>query len=149
MNLKVIFDLPYACHNWLLEELTGGNNALVRIYSKYIKFVNNLHKNKRQSIKSLLRIVQDNVKSTTGGNLRKIFLDTGIKVVPGVTSKFQMRDHQVYKTPEGEEWRLPMLVSLLEIREENWEILYDDEEENESAPGENDVKDMIDEVCTG
>ena len=60
-----------------------------------------------------------------------------------------MRDHQVYKTPEGEEWRLPMLVSLLEIREENWEILYDDEEENESAPGVNDVKDMIDEVCTG
>ena len=46
-------------------------------------------------------------------------------------------------------WRLPMLVSLLEIREENWEILYNDEEENESAPGVNDVKDMIDEVCTG
>lgn len=60
-----------------------------------------------------------------------------------------MRDHQVYKTPEGEEWRLPMLVSLLEIREKNWEILYNDEEENESAPGVNDVEDMIDEVCTG
>ena len=88
VNLKVIYDLPYACHNRLVEELTGGNHALVRIYSKYIKFINNLVKNKRDSIKCLLKIVQDDVRSTTRGNLRKILLDKGMLIVPGVTNRF-------------------------------------------------------------
>ena len=148
VNLKVIYELPYACHNWLVEELTGGNHALVRIYSKYIKFINNLVNNKRDSIKSLLKIVQDNVRSTTGGNLRKILLDTGMLIVPGVSNRFELRNFRVYQNNEREEWRLPLLISLLEIREENWEIMFSDDDDNKLEAGDNDVEDMIVEVCT-
>ena len=73
VNLKVIYDLPYGCHNWLVEELSGGQHALVLIYSKYIKFISSLKENKRTSLRFLLNIVQNDVRSTTGGNLRKIF----------------------------------------------------------------------------
>ena len=116
VNIKVIFDLPYGCHNWLVEQLSGGKHALLLIYSKYIKFMNNIKKNKRSSLRYLLNIVQSDVRSTTGGNLRKIFLDTGVQVIPGLTNKANIGDFQVYKYSEEEQWRLPLLVSLLEIR---------------------------------
>ena len=147
VNLKVIFDLPYACHNWLVEELSGGRHALVLIYSKYIQFINNLHKNKRASIRSLLSFVQDDVRSGTGGNLRKIFLDTGVLVVPGQTHKSELWNFRVYDTPAGDEWKLPLLVSLLEIREDNWEVLYVDENDSSALPDDNDIVDMINDVC--
>ena len=63
--------------------------------------------------------MQGDVRSTTGGNLRKIFLDTGVQVIPGTTNKGEISDFRVYKYPEEEHWRLPLLVSLLEIRNDN------------------------------
>ena len=34
-------------------------------------------------------------------------------------------------------------MSLLEIRNDNWELLFNDDGEDEGHPDENDVKDMI------
>ena len=93
VNLKVIFDLPYACHNFLGEELSGRRQALVLIYSKNIQC-------KQASLRSLLRFVKDDVRSGTGGNLKKILLDTKVLVVPGQTHKFELRNFRVYDTQQ-------------------------------------------------
>ena len=44
------------------------------------------------------------------------------------------------------EWKLPLLVSLLAIRDENWEVLFDGDDEDEIQ--ENDIQTLIDEVTT-
>ena len=76
--------------------------------------------------------------------MRKIQLVTGIKIVPGVTAPVQLRNCRIYKAPEGEEWRLPLLQSLLEIRSDNWEILFNEELETHEG---DDISTMIEEVC--
>ena len=86
------------------------------------------------------------MRSTTGGNLRKIFLDTGVQVIPGVTNKADICNFRVYKYDEKEHWRLPLLVSLLEIQNDNWEVLFNDDDEDHID--ENDVKEMIESICT-
>ena len=52
----------------------------------------------------------------------------------------------VHKTPAGEEWRLPFLVSLIEIRDSKWEINFDEE-----AGGlkEDEITNLISTVCVG
>ena len=132
------------CHCWLTEELSGGNHAKVVIFKRFIKFVASLRNNKRQSIKSLLAAVQDDVRSLIGGNLRIIQLttDTPISLV---TSK--LRNFRVYPVPEGEEWRLPLLQSLVEIRSENWEIFFNEESDDDELD-DDDIEMMIKEVCT-
>ena len=52
----------------------------------------------------------------------------------------------MYEIPLGEEWRLGLLRSLLELRQSNWEVLFD--EEGENTLEEDDISEMIDEVCT-
>ena len=51
----------------------------------------------------------------------------------------------VYSAPDGQEWKLPLLVSLLAIRDENWEVLFDGDDEDEIQ--ENDIQTLI-EVTT-
>ena len=57
-----------------------------------------------------------------------------------------LNNYIVYETPEGQEWRLPLLVSLLELRESRWELLYNDETERLN---EDEISVMINDVCTG
>ena len=71
-----------------------------------------------------------------------------MSVTPGLTSPGQFRNCWVYQVPEGDEWKLPLLHSLLEIRSENWEILFNEEEEGIGDFDGDDLSTMIEEVCT-
>ena len=51
----------------------------------------------------------------------------------------------VYNPPEGQEWKLPLMTSLLQIRDSNWEVLFDDEAE---GLGNNIVQIFLDNICT-
>ena len=95
-------------------------------------------------MRSLLHLVKDNCRSITGGNLRKILLDTNICIEPGVTQGIEFNNYQVYKIPEGQEWRIPLIVSLMELRDTRWELLFDEESDKFS---EDDVTFMINNVC--
>ena len=55
VNLKCIFNLPCGTHSWLTEELSEGNHAQVIIYKRFVKFVQTLVNNKRQSLKTLFK----------------------------------------------------------------------------------------------
>ena len=106
VNVKVIFDLPHACHNWLIEKVSGFKHPRKEIYKRFVKFVNNLATNKRSCVKSLFHSVCDDVRSTIGANLRQIKLDTGVHITPGVTTQHEIQHYAEYNVPENEEWRL-------------------------------------------
>ena len=51
------------------------------------------------------------------------------------------------REPENEEWRLGVLESMIQIKQDNWSLIFSDEEE-EDLLEENDIDMMIYEVCT-
>ena len=116
------------------------------IYKKYVNFLGPIAKNRRQEIVHLLNVVKDTCASITGGNLRKILQDTNVRVIPGRSKGFELRNYVVHKTPVGEEWRLPLLVSLLEIRDSNWEINFDEEA---GGLNEDEITNLISSVSVG
>ena len=54
--------------------------------------------------------------SNFGANMRKVLQDTGILIIPGCTRSGDFQQCRVYQPPEGEEWRLGILESLLELK---------------------------------
>ena len=112
----------------------------------FIRFVNSILKSHKPQVKALLHRSINDVRSTTGGNLRDILINTGVKVFPGVTIANQVSKYMVYKIPENNEWKIPLLISLLEIREDRWEILFD-EESTEGKITRDDITTMIDDLC--
>ena len=103
----------------------------------------------RQCLRFLFKYVSDDVCSQVGGNLRTILIQTGVLVVPGRTRPADLNNYRVYTVPEGEEYRIPLLHSLIDIREDNWSILFNEENsDNVEELQENDIFLMIHEVCT-
>ena len=152
VNIRIIFDIPRNSHCWLTEQISG-RHAKQQIYSRYIKFVNTLQSTERQCVKSLFEYVRGDVRSLVGGNLRQIFLDSGVLVEPGATRPSALSQYCVYQVPEGEEFRLPLLVSLLQIRSDNWSVIFNKESggdyrDDDDEIEDNDIVMMINEVCS-
>ena len=146
-NLKIIYNLPYNCHKWIIEEITGGKHARQQMMSLYVKFVESLYNHESPAVSSLLSNVKNNVQSQVGSNLRTIHLETGVAVIPGITKPADISEQRVYKYEEMEIWKVKLLCSLLEIRDQRWEILFD-EEEGTGSLRPDDITAMIDNVAT-
>ena len=146
VNLRVIFDLPMATHCWIVEHLSNGPHAKILMYSRFATFVESLSLCEKPQVKALLQIVKNDPRQTTGSNIRKILIDTGIRVSPGHKNKSQLKQLAAYEAPEEERWKIPLLGSLVEIRDQRWQVLFDDED-NEGKLSEDDVTAMIDHWC--
>ena len=146
-NLRIVYDLPYNAHNWILERMSGGKHARQQMMARFIKFVSSLSEHKSPAVSTLLDKLKNNVQSLVGSNLRLIHLETGVHVVPGLTKPQSLCDHQVYKSDPKDDWKVKLLTSLMEIRDLRWEILFEEENE-EGTLSTDDIIFMIKDVAT-
>jgi F0F1-type ATP synthase epsilon subunit len=72
-------------------------------------------------------------------------LETGSNIIPGVTLKSAIKHHKIYLMPEGHEWKIALIKGILEVREEKWEVLFDDENE---CLNDEDLQLILDHACT-
>ena len=102
-NIKVIYDLPWSTHRWVIEEITG-KSLQVMLLKRFLKFTSSILKTTKPFIKFLLRAVSADVRSNTGSNLRTILLKTGVQAVPGIsgiTMPWQIKMKRLDKVPGG------------------------------------------------
>ena len=142
VNLRILYDIPRETHCWIVEELSEGKHFLQMVYSRFAKYIMMVKQNKRPFLKCLYDIIKNDVKTTAGSNIRTLFLSTGVD--PRFMSRYLLKDWRVH--PPEDNWTVPLLTSLLELRAGNWEVLFDDEEEDLHN---DEVDFIIDAVCTG
>ena len=138
-----MFNLPRETQSWVVEELTGGKHFIQMIYSRFVKYLSVIKNNKKSILRTLYNISANDVRTTTGGNIRKILLHTGMD--PRVEPQSSFSNWRVY-TP-SDSWSVPLLASLLQLRSEEWIVNFDIEEEE--LLGEDDIEFMIEVVCIG
>ena len=73
-SVKTIFDLPWAIHRFYIEPLTGNHHVSRILVRRYMSFIDKIKKSSMSSLKQLLDVVKDDVRLTTGHNLRKIMM---------------------------------------------------------------------------
>ena len=112
---------------------------------RFIKFLDSLAKSERPALQALLSLSCKDVRTTTGANLRHIQNQTGIYIIPGITKANIMNEKHLYKIPEGEEWKVGLIASLMQIRNDKWSILFDEEQDE---LGNDDITFMLDNVST-
>ena len=112
--------------------------------SRYVKFVESLCKHESPAVSSLLFNLKYNVQSLFGSNLLAIHLETGVAVIPGITKPADIAEHHMYKYDKKEIWKVKLLCSL---RDQRWEILFD-EEEGTGSLRPDDITAMIDDIAT-
>ena len=130
-------------HCWIVENLSGGRHLRQMLFTRFIKYIKSLAFNKRLSIRTLFNVIKDDVRSTTGSNIRTILLET--MVDPRELKPYLLREWVVH--PPQDEWTVPLLRNLLEVLNKNWEVVFD-EETGDVAEME-DVEFMIGAICSG
>ena len=144
VNARIMFDIPRESHCWIVEELSECH-ARQMIFSRYVNFIRSLANNKRPSIRALFKTVSKSVRSVTGSNIRRILLETNVPIIPGVSRSIILRNHKVYTTPSQDHWKIPLLKSLLDLRNSQWEVVFDDEEHTLCTT---EIQLMIEDICT-
>ena len=142
VNLTILYDLPHSTHCWIVEELSEGKHFKQMVFSRFLKYIKSIANNKRASLRCLYRLIKDYVRTLTGGNTRQIFLET--KVDPRTSSSHVQKNWRMY--PQLDNWTVPLLRNLIEVRGGNWEVVYDDEAEE--CVTDEELNFMINGICT-
>ena len=96
-------------------------------------------------MKHLLEVAASDVRSVTGSNLRCILRYTDVQVIPGVTRAAAVKEKCLDRIPCGDEWKVPLLYSLLAIREGDFVIPFDDEVDSDE---DNEImKEILENIC--
>ena len=146
--MRIVHGLPRDTHCWIVEEISGGHHAKQQIYSRYVKFVGTLATTSRACVRFLFNYVSGDVRSQVGGNLKRIFHDTGTLIIPGKTRPSALADYRVYPVPGGEEDRVPLILCMKEILADNFEIIFNEEGDDEEQMAANDIQAMLNELCS-
>ena len=139
----MIYNLPWETHCWVIQLITGDNLKCI-LYARFVKFINAIHNSSKPAIKYLYSVSASDVRSITGSNLRSILVDTGIQAIPGTLQLKEIKKTVLHRVPSGEEWKIPLLESLLEVQSGASEILFD-KEENDT--GVNISRDILHSIC--
>ena len=113
-SVKIMFDLPWATHRSLIEPLTGTQHVSRMLVKRYLSFIDKIDKSSKTTLRQLLGLVRNDVRLTTGHNLRTIMMILGknsIDELDCITADFEY-----HKIEENEHWKVNMVKELVDIK---------------------------------
>ena len=138
ITIRMAFKIPSQTHNYLIESLSDCPHAKVMLASRFTQFHKSLIENKKSCIRLLSNISEDDLKTIHGRNLFHLQreLDCDIQ---DLSSSFIKANMKFKLLPNEEQWRIPLLLNLLDIRNDTLEV------ENF---GKEEIQHIIEEICT-
>ena len=113
-SVKVMADLPYPTHRYIVGSLAGGHMK-IKIMKNYLGFIKRVRGSPKFVLRQLYQLSCNDTRTVTGSNLRSILVMTNmIKVAglyPGVVDKIKYLEAE-----DSELWRLGLIGELLDIK---------------------------------
>ena len=78
-SVKITFDLPWATHRYLVEQMTGSPHMRRLLVRRFISFIEKVRNSSKIALSQLLNLVEGVVRMTNGHNLRTIMLQPVLK----------------------------------------------------------------------
>ena len=113
-SIKIMYDLSWQTHRYFMEPLTGRPHVSRILKSRFLSFVNMIEKSNKPALRNLLSLVQNDVRTITGFNLRTIMISAGHSSINDLKSSKPEQDY--CKIPEAELWRVGILKELIDVR---------------------------------
>ena len=117
--MKLAWAVPRWSHNYFVEHVLycGIPSVRQKVLGQYLGFFQKLLTSESSEIRMLANVVGREAGSVTGSNLINLEEEFGLD--PWVSSSHQLAEkYSKYEVPAGDEWRLPLLVKLLDQQRE-------------------------------
>ena len=124
-------------HRYFIEIMSNCLHPQVLLCSRFFKFTTTLQNCNKPPVRLLANLYKDDLRTVYGQNLNSIskMCDTSITELTPHLIKTEM---QYCNVPQAENWRIPLLMELLDIR---------DEKSNLEGFSKQEVYDMLNFVC--
>ena len=114
-SVKVMADLPFATHRYLIEQVSGQQHMSTTLIRNFLKFILSIRNSTKPVLRQLYSITKSDVRTTTGSNLRNILMLTNLKSVDDLLPETV---HEIrYKEIKKEDmWRIPIIMEAMDIK---------------------------------
>ena len=113
--MKVMADLPYATHRYLIEPVSGQQHMSTTVIRNFLNFISRVRQSPKPVLRQLYGIAKDDVRTTTGCNLRNILLLTNLTSVDDLLPS--MVEQISYKEIRPmDKWRVPLIKEVIDMK---------------------------------
>ena len=119
-SVKMMFDLPWATHRYLIEPLTGLPHLRRILVRRFLSFVSMIRKSSKIAISQLLETILSDVRFTTGSNLRTIMLMAEKNTIEELEmGGVEIKYHDIV---ESEVWRVDFIKEVVDLKYGDLEV---------------------------
>ena len=114
-SVKVMADLPYATHRYLIEPLSGQQHMTKTLMRNFLNFTARIQNSPKSVFRQLYNITKNDVRTTTGSNLRNILLLTDLSSVDDLLPNIV--DQIGYKEISNNDlWRVSIIKEAIDMK---------------------------------
>ena len=119
--VKVMFDLPVQTHRYIIEPISQTKHLKIVLLERFLSFLEQIHKSKKNVPKQLLSFIKNDARSTTVSNLRKILLLTEKDTIDEL-SKADVTSLQYQEADPKNKWKINMIKEITDIKFDQLEV---------------------------
>ena len=127
VSVRHMWNLPRESHRFFIEPL-GGTHAKVMIYSRFIKFIQNIqNKSKKMSANYLLQLIKNDTNSITGKNIRQIADDINNFNLLNTDIKELKNKLCFVEQTEENQWKINAIKEITNVKQNEMTIVFDND----------------------
>ena len=114
-SVKVMADLPYSTHRYLIEPLSEQQHMSLTLFRNYLNFIEKVKNSSKKVLRQMYTVAKADVRTTTGSNLRNILLLTNLSSIDDLqpSSLDNIRYHEIL---EEDTWRITLIKEAIDIK---------------------------------
>ena len=137
VSFRIMYGLPRTTHRYFVEKISKKPHVKNILIRNFLNFISQIRKSAKTVAKDLLNLIEYDVESVTGSNLRNIMQLLEKDDIKDLTPN-DAKNIVYHEVPLEEEWRIGVLQELLEVRQNEATL------DNFSYK---DINDMIELIC--
>ena len=110
-----MMDVPISTHRNLIEPISRYPHLRIVLIKRFLKFMDQIRRSSKTVPKLLLHVIQTDVRSTTGSNLRKILLQTEKTQIEKIDVN-DSRSIDYHKLVETDLWKVSLIRELTDVK---------------------------------
>ena len=138
MAVKVMFDLPIQTHRFIIEPISQTKHLKNVLMERFLSFLMQIEKSTKKVPKQLLAFIKNDVRSTTGSNLRNILLLTDKSNIDDLR-KDHIKEIKYQDVDPSNEWKIGFIKEITDVKFNQLEVENFSKEE---------LEEILDFLCT-
>ena len=111
-SVRQTMSLPRNTHRYFIEPLSGTNHIIKSIWNRFLKFIDNIAKGTKRTLRIVLATLMQDTRSITGNNIRYLKL----KSVNCNEKELDVYAETYRPIPKDDEWRISVAAELLQAK---------------------------------